>query len=75
MTRAEAAEIVRTKWADNDGCRSCGGKYYSLRDIEPIEESIDDKDLGNGYVDFPCSGDDGTEIHRGTRIYFQVTRV
>lgn len=73
MTHEEAAEIVRRKWEDNDGCRSCGGKYYFSSDFEPLEDYIDDEDLKRGYVNFPCSGDDGTEIHRGIRIYFPKT--
>lgn len=68
MTREEAAEIVRKKCADNDGCRSCG-RHPSLYEVEPVE--VDDEDIEHGYVDFPCSGDDGTEIHRGIRVYLR----
>lgn len=68
MTHEEAAEIVRQKWTDNDGCRSCG-RHPALYEVEPIE--VDDKDIERGYVNFPCSGDDGSEIHRGIRVYLK----
>lgn len=69
MTKKEAIKFVRENWDAADGCRTCG-RHPALYEVEPIE--VDDEDLENGYVDFPCSGDDGTEVHRGIRIYFPV---
>lgn len=74
MTREEAAAIVRQKWDESDGCGSCGWKS-ALYEHEPVELSIDQEDLTNGYVRFPCFGEDASENggHRGIRIYFEST--
>ena len=70
MTRQEAAEIVRQKWDDNDGCRSCGWKS-ALYEFGILEDIIDAEDLANGYVDLPCHSDAGDGgRHRGARVYF-----
>lgn len=69
MTHEEAEEIVRRKFADSDGCGSCGWKSL-LYEHEPIE--VDDEDLKNGYVRFPCFSEDASENggHRGFKVYF-----
>lgn len=69
MTKAEAAEFVRQHWDEADGCGSCGWKSC-LYEHEPIE--VDDEDLAQGYVRFPCFSEDTREngVHRGIRIYF-----
>jgi hypothetical protein len=70
VTIDEAVKIVRQRWEDNDGCRSCSRKPLLL-DFEPVEDCIDEEDLKRGYVNFPCSGDDGTDVHRGIRVYIK----
>lgn len=69
MTREEAEALVRQRFKDVDGCGSCGFKSL-LYEHEPIE--VDDEDLANGYVWFPCFSDENAESsdHRGFRIYF-----
>jgi len=72
MTVDEAIEIIRRKWPDNDGCRSCGWKS-ALYEFEPLEHRIDAEDLMQGYVDLPCHSDYGDDesSHRGARVYFR----
>lgn len=71
MNIQQAAEIVRAKWDDNDGCRSCGWRSF-LYEHEPIE--VDAEDLARGYVTFSCFSEDAIENggHRGIRIYFKT---
>lgn len=71
MTKAEAIEFVRANWDAADGCGSCGWKS-ALYEHEPIE--VDDEDLAQGYVRFPCFSEDASENggHRGIRVYFPV---
>lgn len=70
MTRKEAAEIVRLKWNDNDGCRSCGWKSC-LYEFGDLEDCIEDSDIEQGYVDLPCHSDNDGDTHRGARVYFE----
>lgn len=65
MTRDEAAAIVRERWAASDGCRSCGHRPL-LSEVEPIEHSLDEAVIAQGFVEFLCRRDD---MHRGIRIY------
>lgn len=71
MTVEEAIALVRERWAGGDGCRSCG-RHPALYEFEPLEGYVDEDDIALGYVSFPCSGDDGSEIHRGMRISLHV---
>lgn len=68
MDIKEASEIVRQKWTDNDGCRSCGFKP-AMYEYEPLEHRIDQSDIDRGYVDLPCYSDDDGGRHRGARVY------
>jgi hypothetical protein len=69
MTRHKAAEIVRRKWDENDGCRSCGWKSC-LYEFGDILDHIDEQSIKDGFVTLPCFTDwgDGHE-HRGARVY------
>lgn len=69
MTIEEAAEIVRRKWNDNDGCRSCGWKS-ALYEFEPLTQLIDQSDIDAGFVTLPCHNDEDGG-HRGARVYFK----
>jgi len=70
MTKDEAAAIIRKKWDDGDGCRSCGWRS-ALYEREPLEDFIDDEDLKNGFVDLVCLSDDDEDgRHRGERFWF-----
>ena len=69
MNIAEAAEIVRRRWEDNDGCRSCGWKS-ALYEFGPLEHRITQSDIDRGYIDLPCYSDDDGGGHRGIRVYF-----
>lgn len=68
MTIEEAAAIVRQKWPDNDGCRSCGWKS-SLADFGNLLDYIELADVERGYVDLPCDRDPESSGHRGARVY------
>lgn len=68
MTREEAVEIVRRKWADNDGCRSCGWKSC-LYEFGDLADYVDDHTIAEGVVVLPCFtdwGDGGS--HRGALV-------
>lgn len=67
MTIEEAAEIVRQRWGDCGGCRSCG-MHPALYEVEPVEDWVTQEDIAAGFADYPCSGEYGDEIHRGIRV-------
>jgi hypothetical protein len=71
VTIEEAAAIVRQKFNDADGCGSCGWKS-ALYEHEPLERLIDEHDIAEGRVKFPCFSDDASENggHRGFWVYF-----
>lgn len=66
MTKVEAAEVVRRKWDAQGHCDSCGW-HAAIYEVEPI--TIDDSELKDGVVWFPCRSKDvdGSD-HRGVRI-------
>jgi len=58
MTIAEAAEIIRKKWARYGACDACG--WHDLaHSYEPLEEWIDQEDIDRGFVELPCHNKDG----------------
>lgn len=73
MTKEEAIKFVRENWDAADGCRSCGWKS-ALYEHEPLQFYIDDEDLADGWVEFPCFSEDATTNgrHKGIRIQLPV---
>lgn len=70
MTLEEAAKVLRQKWPDNDGCRSCGWKP-SLEDFGNLCNYIELADIERGYVDLPCDSGPDSGDHRGARVYLK----
>lgn len=70
MTLEEAADIVRRKWSENDGCRSCGWKS-SIGEFGNLIDYIDPEDIERGYVDLPCDSGTDAGCHRGARVYLK----
>jgi hypothetical protein len=73
VTIEEAAEIVRKKYDDADGCRSCGWKS-ALYEFGPLEQWIDKDDIDEGRVYFSCQSEDASENggHKGYYVYLTV---
>jgi len=73
MTLEEAAEIVRQRYDDADGCRSCGWKS-ALYEFGQLEQWIDEEDIAEGRVFFSCQSEDASENGRHKGYYVYLTR-